>query len=144
MQTFDLSHEYPVSVEQLWAFVTDYSCLKASMRNITEFIGLPDGVPCVGDVFDVTLRQVQGGHETPWQIRIVKLDDLAKTMATSEGGGPVMTYDHTFTVASDPLTTLHETLTIDAGPLTDAAVAHSRQMYLARHEERLRLLVGAS
>jgi hypothetical protein len=97
-------------------------------------LGTPPDRLHEGDVIRVRLLFF---HVLPgWvhEIRILRVDDAARRIETSEAGGAVKTWNHLIAVESDGAgrSRYSDEIEIEAGPLTRAVAAYAQLFYRYR------------
>ncbi|WP_161635632.1 SRPBCC family protein [Actibacterium mucosum] len=141
MRTVTLTHDYPVPPATLWALVTDYGALAEVMRGLVHFDGLPQGRTETGQHLQVGVSLFGRLPRQPYEMTVLRSDDAAMVLQSSERGAGVKSWNHTLTVTpTQGGSRLTDVIEIDAGWLTFAFARWARFLYGARHKPRMRLL----
>lgn len=136
--THTLSHDYPLSPDDLWADIVDLGALARSMEGELAYEGLPQGEAKPGDTHTVKIKRWGWLPLGEWHMTVVERDDQAHIMRSAERGGPVKLYKHTLKVdqIGDGLSRYTDTMEIDAGALTGMVAPSFQKLYAARHRAR--------
>ena len=133
---------YEVDAEKLWATCVSYTCLSETMASILVYDGLPEGELLEGQSVEVKITHIRVIPEMNWFIDVIERDDVRHILRTSERGGAIRSYLHTFTVDSigEGCSRLVDEIVFDAGWQSIPMWFWIRHMYKARDKPRRRLL----
>jgi hypothetical protein len=133
----EISHDYPVSVEDLWHQAMDLPTLSVLNAPLIVFGKMPRGRMYQGLVIDTTVSVYGRLKPQPYRIEIVSCDDTRMRAVTHETGAGVERWDHVISVTPSPEgARLTDRIEIDAGWLTAAYAWWARKLY--RHRDRPR------
>jgi hypothetical protein len=135
--------ELDASVERVWQAMLQPSTMLYVLKGIFSF-------PALNGRID-PIREGESGtgwtllfHTLPfarWTIKVVRVDDSAHTIVTHEHGGIVRRWNHTLHVQEldAARSRYHDTVEVDAGPLTRPVAAFVGFIFSYR-QHRLRRL----
>lgn len=133
-----ISRDYPVNIETLWADILDLDALAQSMEDEVTYEGMPSGPVFEGQVVMVNLKRWGWFPMGKWTMEIVRLDNDNHILESREHGGLVRCYRHRLEVIETGPNSCRYTdhLDVDAGLLTPLVFPSFRAMYEQRHEKR--------
>lgn len=141
MKTVVLEHKYAAPAEDVWALATDLDALKEIMKGVVTFQGLPSGRVYQGQKITVQVSLFGQLPPQPYFMEVLKCDDDAMILQSSETGAGVKSWRHTLTVEPLPSgSRLRDFIEIEAGWMTPAFALWARFLYRKRHEPRVRIL----
>jgi hypothetical protein len=143
LRTITVSARYDVSASELWAHVVRYAALEGLMSGPLVRVRCPEGEEQAGHDVRLTFRLFGLMPIGSWRFQVTLRDDAGRRLQSQEQGTGVRSWRHEIAVddAPDGGSSLTDTITIDAGPLTSLICAFARRDYTRRHRVRKRMLV---
>lgn len=130
-----------MSPDKLWNVVTDLDALNEIAGRAVSFNGLPSGRFETGQVLKVSVSLLGLLPRQKYCIKVIEVDDVNRTLLSSESGAGVALWRHTAIVSKDGWgSVLKDQVEIEAGWLTLAASIWATFLYRRRHSARLRIL----
>ena len=141
-KTHEITRDYPVSAQTLWADILDPTALAESMKGAITYEGLPTEPVYEGQKIVVTLKRWGWLPMGQWTMEVVRRDDAHFILESREHGNVVRSYKHRLVVEplSENSARYTDKLDVDAGLLTPFVFPMFKAMYEQRHDARRKRL----
>ena len=142
MTTVTVTETYNLPAATLWEHVVRYDALQAMMSGALVSVRCPDGEEQVGHDVALVFRLFGLVPIGGWRFKVMARDDDRRRLKSEESGTGVRAWSHEIVIDAegDDRSRLTDTITIDAGRMTNFVAAFARRDYKRRHRLRKRLL----
>ena len=140
--TVAVSETYDVPAAALWSHVVRYDALEAMMSGPLVRVRCPEGEEQVGHDVALVFRLFGVVPIGRWCFKVVVRDNKRRRLMSEEQGSGVRSWTHEIVIddVGADHSRLTDTITIDAGSMTQLVAAFARRDYTRRHRLRKRLL----